>query len=80
MSSNSQFVQFSPFLDQHENPIILGLAPKLLPVFESVLGEPAEQLDIETRHKLTETVKFIHSKNPALISGSETLMRCVNGQ
>jgi hypothetical protein len=66
--------------DQHENPIILGLTPKLIPVFATVLGEPTEQLDLETRHKLIQTVKFIHSKNPALINGNETLMVCVRGQ
>ena len=68
------------YLDQHENPIILGLTPKLIPVFSTILGEPLEQLDPETRHKLIQTVKFIHSKNPTLINGNEVLMGCVQGQ
>jgi hypothetical protein len=66
--------------DQHEHPIILGLTPKLIPVFSTVLSEPLEQLDLDTRHKVIQTVKFIHSKNPSLITGNEVLMGCLQGQ
>jgi hypothetical protein len=55
------------------------LTPKLLPIFTAVLGEPVEQLDLPTRAKVIATVKFIAEKNPSLIQGNETLMRCVHG-
>ena len=65
--------------DQHENATIIGLTPKLIPIFASVLDDPMEQLQIDTRAKIVATVKFIHEKNPSLISGNETLMNCVRG-
>ena len=43
-------------LYQHENAAIIGLTQQLIPVFASVLGEPAEQLDDETRAKVVNTV------------------------
>jgi hypothetical protein len=63
--------------DLQEHPIIIGLTPKLLPVFNSVLGDPLEQLDLETRQKLIQTVKFIQSKNASLLNGHEVLQSCV---
>jgi hypothetical protein len=44
-----------------------------------VLGEPAEQLDDETRQKVIATVKFIASKNSALVNGNEVLMNALRG-
>ncbi|KAF4630480.1 hypothetical protein G7Y89_g7655 [Cudoniella acicularis] len=64
-------------LYQHENPTIIGLTPKLIPVFASVLDDPVEQLDLETRNRIIAVVKFIHGKNPSLIQGSQILMNCV---
>ena len=46
-------------------------------VLASVLGEPAEQLDAETRAKVIDTIKFIASKNPSLINGNETLVNAI---
>ena len=51
-----------------------------MPVFASVLGEPVEQIDLETRHKMVQTVKYIYGKNPALINGDEMLIACVREQ
>lgn len=56
---------------------MIGLTPKLISVFASVLDEPAEQLDAETRNKVIAVVKFIHGKNASLIQGSEVLMKCI---
>ncbi|KAG9248048.1 armadillo-type protein [Calycina marina] len=64
-------------LYQHENQSVISLTQQLLPIFASVLSEPLEQLDAETRVKVINTVKFIASKNPSLISGSETLMNAI---
>lgn len=58
---------------------MIELTPKLIPVFASVLSDPVEQLDSESRAKIISTVKFIAEKNPALINGNETLMNCVRG-
>lgn len=61
-------------LYQSENPAIIELSAKLVPIFASVLSPPAEQLDDETRAKVISVVKFIGEKNAALIQGNETLM------
>lgn len=64
-------------LDQHQNETVIGLTQQLIPVFASVLSDPVEQLDAETRAKVVETIKFIASKNSSLISGNETLMNAI---
>ncbi|KAH8601139.1 armadillo-type protein [Bisporella sp. PMI_857] len=64
-------------LYQNGNQTVIGLTQQLVPVFASVLGEPVEQLDVDTRAKLVETVKFIASKNASLISGNETLVNAI---
>ncbi|KAH8816216.1 armadillo-type protein [Xylogone sp. PMI_703] len=61
-------------LYHHQNPTIIELTPKLIPVFAHVLGEPAEQLDAVTRKNVIDTVKFIGSNQPSLVEGNETLM------
>jgi hypothetical protein len=66
-------------IDKHENPVVIGLTPQLIPVFASVLSEPADQLDDETRSEVISTVKFIASKNASLIRGNEVLMAAVRG-
>ncbi|KAE8453401.1 hypothetical protein EG329_010262 [Mollisiaceae sp. DMI_Dod_QoI] len=60
---NEPIFQCIAGLYAHENRTIIGLTPKLMPVFEAVLGEPQEQLDDATRAKVIETVKFIQSKH-----------------
>ncbi|TVY85321.1 putative importin subunit beta-4 [Lachnellula suecica] len=64
-------------LYQHENQTVIGLTPKLIEVFASVLDDPVEQLDLPTRAKLVSTVKFIHGKNASLVSGNTVLMACI---
>lgn len=66
-------------IDEHENATIIGLTQQLIPVFASVLSDPAEQLDDETRQKVIATVKFIGSKNPALVNGNEALLNSLRG-
>jgi hypothetical protein len=52
-------------LYHHQNQTVIGLTPKLIPVFQHVLGEPKEQLDDATRAKVEATVKFIREKGLA---------------
>lgn len=66
-------------LYEHQNQTVIGLTQQLLPVFATVLGDPAEQLEDETRQKVIATVKFIASKNAALINGNEVLMNVLRG-
>ncbi|CZS96092.1 related to protein carrier KAP123 [Rhynchosporium graminicola] len=66
-------------LYQHQNADVISLTPKLVPVFEAVLGEPAEQLEDETRAKVIATVKFIAEKNASLIQGHPALLAAVRG-
>lgn len=63
--------------DQHENQTVFSLTPQLIPVFASILGEPSEQLDDETRAAVVQTVKFIHSKQASVVQGHETLVAAV---
>ncbi|RDW75125.1 hypothetical protein BP6252_06267 [Coleophoma cylindrospora] len=58
---------------QQQEPTVMSLLPKLMPIFASVLGEPAEQLDLETRTKMVEMVKAIASKHPELVKPHELL-------
>ncbi|KAI4196451.1 MAG: hypothetical protein LQ350_006546 [Teloschistes chrysophthalmus] len=60
-------------------PTILGLTPQLLPALEKVLGPPEEQLDGETRGKVVELVRFVHSKQPQLVGKYAGLVEVVRG-
>ncbi|KAL3422058.1 karyopherin-like protein [Phlyctema vagabunda] len=60
-------------LEQQE-PTVMQLLPKLIPIFASVMGEPAEQLDMETRKKMIHIVKLIAQKQPDMIKGHEQLV------
>jgi len=66
-------------LYEHENQTVIGLTQQLLPVFATVLGDPAEQLEDETRQKVIATVKFIASKNAALVNRNEVLVNVLRG-
>ncbi|KAF1962620.1 ARM repeat-containing protein [Byssothecium circinans] len=46
-------------LYQANEPTIQQLTPRLMPVFEKVLGPPEEQLEQETREQLVELVKYL---------------------
>jgi len=52
---------FSMFvkLYQANEPTVLQLTPRLMPIFEKVLSPPAEQLEDETRAQLVELVKYL---------------------
>lgn len=58
---------------QQQEGTVMSLLPKLMPIFASVLGEPAEQLDLETRTKMVEMVKAVASKHPELVKPHESL-------
>ncbi|TGO18184.1 hypothetical protein BPAE_0392g00010 [Botrytis paeoniae] len=60
-------------LYSQSNQTILQLTPKLIPVFAAVLGEPVEQLEIETREKVKGVVKFIGGSHPELLNGHPSL-------
>ncbi|KAG4032737.1 hypothetical protein MFRU_006g02010 [Monilinia fructicola] len=60
-------------LYSQSNQTILQLTPKLIPVFAAVLGEPVDQLEVETREKVKGVVKFIGGSHPELLNGFETL-------
>lgn len=64
-------------LYQHNNQTIINLTPQLIPIFASILGEPSEQLENDTRSKVVEVVKFIHGKNASLINGNPVLTQFV---
>jgi hypothetical protein len=64
-------------LYEHQNATIMGLTPQLIPIFASVLGEPAEQLEPETRSRIVAVVKFIHGKDASLIQGNQVLSQFV---
>ncbi|KAI1001068.1 putative importin subunit beta-4 [Podosphaera aphanis] len=65
-------------LYQQSHPVMLSLTPKIIPVFSSVLGEPKDQLESSSRHKIIDTLKFIASTNPSLLEGNETLLMALN--
>lgn len=61
-------------LVQQQNPTIMQHLPKLMPIFATVLGDPIEQLDLETRKKMIEMVKFIAEKQPDLVRDHQQLV------
>ena len=46
-------------LYQAQNSVIQGLTPKLMPVFEKVLGPPEDQLSDGTKEKVTQLVQYL---------------------
>ncbi|EHK99024.1 putative importin subunit beta-4 [Glarea lozoyensis 74030] len=64
-------------LYEHQNPSIMALTPQLIPVFAAVVGEPAEQLEPDTRSRIVAVVKFIHAKDASLIQGNQVLSQFV---
>ncbi|KAI9834068.1 MAG: hypothetical protein M1819_003353 [Sarea resinae] len=65
--------------DQQNDATIQSLTQQLLGVFAQVLSPPEEQLSDEVRAQLIELVKYVHSKQPALVEGNEALMAAVRG-
>jgi len=66
-------------LYQHQNAAVISLTPQLIPIFAAVLGEPAEQLEDETRAKVIATVKFIAEKNPSIVQSNPALVAALQG-
>lgn len=66
-------------LYEQENETIYELTPKLIPIFAAILSDPVAQLDIDTRAKVINVVKFIGEKSPAILQGNEVLLNCVRG-
>lgn len=59
--------------DEHNEPTMQQLTPKLIPVFEKVLGEPEDQLEDETRLLIFKMVAALHGSQPELFHGHEEL-------
>jgi hypothetical protein len=49
-------------VDQANNATIISLTPRLMPVFQKVLGPPEEQLEEETRSQVVELVKYLQKQ------------------
>jgi hypothetical protein len=64
-------------LYEHQNATIMRLTPQLIPIFASVLGEPAEQLEPQTRNRIVAVVKFVHGKDASLIQSNPVLSQFV---
>lgn len=61
-------------LYQQGEPTVQQLTPKLIPVFEKVLGPPQEQLDDDSRVHVKQTVHFLYGQHPDLFQGREQLL------
>lgn len=66
-------------LDDENNSTIQSLTPKLIPVFEKVLGPPEEQLEKDTRQLLVHAVQILYKAKPDLFRGHEELVALVGG-
>lgn len=64
--------------DSSGESTILSLTPQLLPVLDQVMAPPTDQLTDTTREVLTQLVKFVHGKEPALVRKYATLATLVN--
>ncbi|KAL8785414.1 MAG: hypothetical protein Q9195_008649 [Heterodermia aff. obscurata] len=53
-----------PPANSTNNPPLVALTPQLLPILESVLAPPEEQIKESTREKLGQMVRFIAGKHP----------------
>jgi len=52
--------------DEIGNPMIRDNTPQLIPVFETVLSPPEEQLEPETRQQVQKIVQLLYGHQPAL--------------
>jgi len=59
------------------NATIQRLSPQIMSLVAKVLGPPEEQLTDETREQLRQLVKYIYSKQPALIQAHGELVEIV---
>ncbi|KAL2130771.1 hypothetical protein VTI74DRAFT_5970 [Chaetomium olivicolor] len=56
-------------------PTIQQLTPKLIPVFETVLSPPTEQLDDETREVVRKTIFMLYNANQSLFSSNPNVLK-----
>ncbi|KAF2227483.1 armadillo-type protein [Elsinoe ampelina] len=59
---NSAVFEMVVALYQAQQPVMMGLTGKLLPVLQKVLGPPEEQLDDETRGKVVQLAQYLQSQ------------------
>ena len=59
----------TPLADEHNEPTIAQLTPKLVPIFGKVLAPPEEQLEPETRELIRRAVGILHGAHPTLFQG-----------
>ncbi|KAK4147272.1 armadillo-type protein [Dichotomopilus funicola] len=62
-------------LYENNEPTIQQLTPKLVPVFESVLSPPSDQLDDETRAIVRKTVFLLYNANQGLFSSNPSVLK-----
>jgi hypothetical protein len=63
-------------IDQASNQTVFGMTQQFLPIFAQVLTAE-EELNDETRVELVELIKFLYSKEPALIQNFPVLLQFV---
>ncbi|KAF4554345.1 Importin subunit beta-4-like protein [Elsinoe fawcettii] len=59
---NSAVFEMVVALYQAQQPIMMGLTSKIMPVLQKVLGPPEEQLDDETRAKVLQLAQYLQSQ------------------
>jgi len=63
------------FPDEHNEPTVQQLTPQLIPVFETVLSPPNDQLDDETREIVRRTVQALYGAHQGLFSSHPNLLK-----
>jgi hypothetical protein len=61
--------------DDSHDATVQQLTPKLIPIFEQVLGPPEDQLADETRQLLQQVVRVLYQAQPGLFKGHEAVVR-----
>ena len=72
---NSAVYECISKLYESGEPTIQQLTPKLVPVLESVLGPPADQLDDESREIVRRTVAFLYNANAGLFANHPNVLK-----
>ena len=61
--------------DEQNEPTIQSLTPNLIPVFQSVLSPPVDQLDDETREIVRRTVAALYGAKPELFAAHQEVLK-----
>ncbi|KAL2264525.1 hypothetical protein VTJ83DRAFT_7035 [Remersonia thermophila] len=77
---NSPVYQCIFKLYENHEPTIQQLTPKLIPVFESVLSPPADQLDDETRELVRKTVFLLYNASQELFANNVEVLKLAGVQ